>query len=287
MEIKYCRNAADFLAFTGNYLAEDEARYGMVLGLAKALEQNPDVFPKGDPWLCAISTGKNINAAGIKTPLSPVFLAHLSEDKQAVAKSLVKAVSKSFSDIPAVAGEKEPTDIFAKLWCKKRKTTILSTMEQRLYRLDKVNDVPLSPGKLRQATMADKELVVKWSHAFSADVESGGTMNTPEPDVTPRIEFGWVYFWEDDDQPVSMVMKGRATENGMTVNHVYTPPELRGRGYATSCVAELSRQILKSGKKFCVLYTDLANAASNSIYVKIGYTPVCDSVWYAFKTPKA
>jgi hypothetical protein len=69
----------------------------------------------------------------------------------------------------------------------------------------------------------------------------------------------------------------------MTVGGVYTPPELRNRGYATSCVAELSRNILQSGKEFCTLYTDLANPTSNSIYMKIGYKPVCDSVEYAFK----
>jgi predicted GNAT family acetyltransferase len=69
----------------------------------------------------------------------------------------------------------------------------------------------------------------------------------------------------------------------MTVSGVYTPPELRCKGYATSCVAELSRNILQSGKKFCMLYTDLANPTSNSIYMKIGYWPVCDSVQHTFE----
>ena len=49
------------------------------------------------------------------------------------------------------------------------------------------------------------------------------------------------------------------------------------------CVAELSRNILQSGKEFCTLYTDLANPTSNSIYMKIGYKPVCDSVEYTFE----
>jgi len=80
-----------------------------------------------------------------------------------------------------------------------------------------------------------------------------------------------------------MAAKTRPTEKGMTVGGVYTPPELRGKGYATSCVAELSRHILQSGKEFCTLYTDLANPTSNSIYKKIGYTEVCDSVEYTFK----
>ena len=57
---------------------------------------------------------------------------------------------------------------------------------------------------------------------------------------------------------------------------VYTPSDLRGRGYASACVAELSQRILDSGKAFCTLFTDLANPISNSIYQRIGYRPLGD-----------
>ena len=84
-----------------------------------------------------------------------------------------------------------------------------------------------------------------------------------------------VYLWEDG-QPVSMAAKARPTINGITVNLVYTPPQFRRRGYATSCVARLSQLLLDSGWKFCTLFTDLANPTSNDIYQKVGYMPVCD-----------
>ena len=38
----------------------------------------------------------------------------------------------------------------------------------------------------------------------------------------------------------------------------------------------LSQQMLDAGWEFCVLFTDLANPTSNSVYQKIGYRPVCD-----------
>jgi uncharacterized protein len=128
----------------------------------------------------------------------------------------------------------------------------------------------------------EKELVAAWTHAFNIDC-FGPDKNLPEGDITPKIVNKEVFFWEDK-WPVSMVAKSRPTDKGITVNYVYTPPELRGKGYATSCVAELSRNVLKSGKEFCTLYTDLANPTSNSIYKKIGYNPVCDSVEYTFAT---
>jgi predicted GNAT family acetyltransferase len=215
-----------------------------------------------------------------------VLMAHFSGDTKAIAEKLVTAVAKDFKTVPGVVGDKELADIFAKSWCEKCGTKITHTQAQRIFRLYKVNDVPLSPGRFRPATMADKELVVKWEHAFGIDARGGARNNTPEKDITPVLEHGWVFLWESEDgKPVSMAMKVRPTDKGMTVTEVYTPPELRGKGYATSCVAELSRHILQSGKEFCMLYTDLANPTSNSIYKKIGYTEVCDSVQHTFIMP--
>ena len=72
------------------------------------------------------------------------------------------------------------------------------------------------------------------------------------------------------------------TPNGVRVTLVYTPPAVRGHGYASSCVAALSALLLASGRKYCFLFTDLANPTSNSIYTKIGYRPVCDVDEYRF-----
>jgi predicted GNAT family acetyltransferase len=64
------------------------------------------------------------------------------------------------------------------------------------------------------------------------------------------------------------------------VNYVYTPPELRGRGYASACVASLTEQLLDEGHALCCLYTDLSNPTSNKIYQASGYRPVCDAAEY-------
>jgi predicted GNAT family acetyltransferase len=66
------------------------------------------------------------------------------------------------------------------------------------------------------------------------------------------------------------------TPRGVRINFVYTPPAHRGRGYATSCVAALTRHLLDPGKEFCFLFTDLANPTSNKIYRRLGYRHVCD-----------
>ena len=68
------------------------------------------------------------------------------------------------------------------------------------------------------------------------------------------------------------------TPNGTRIGCVYTPPALRGRGYASALVAELSQRLLDAGRRYCFLYTDLANPTPNVMYHRIGYRPVCDVV---------
>ena len=81
--------------------------------------------------------------------------------------------------------------------------------------------------------------------------------------------------WQDE-RPVSMAVAQGETPNACRVGYVYTPPEARGRGYASALVAELSQRMLDSGLSFCVLYADLSNPTSNAIYQRIGYEAICD-----------
>jgi predicted GNAT family acetyltransferase len=91
-----------------------------------------------------------------------------------------------------------------------------------------------------------------------------------------------LYVLEDNGRPVSMAGYTREMQTVIGVAFVYTPPHFRGRGYASSCVAQLSQMALDNGFTKYVLYTDLANPTSNSIYQKIGYEPICDSLMLKF-----
>jgi predicted GNAT family acetyltransferase len=89
-------------------------------------------------------------------------------------------------------------------------------------------------------------------------------------------------FWEVGTETVSFSGFGGATPHGIRIGPVYTPPELRRRGYAGALVAQLTQHLLDSGREHCFLYTDLANPTSNHVYTEVGYELVCESVDYAF-----
>lgn len=68
------------------------------------------------------------------------------------------------------------------------------------------------------------------------------------------------------------------------IGPVYTPTDQRGRGYASAVTAAASAHALAQGAAEVLLYTDLANPTSNSIYQQIGYRPVEDCLTLDFTT---
>lgn len=75
---------------------------------------------------------------------------------------------------------------------------------------------------------------------------------------------------KQNDHIAAMVCSCRETDRHITINHVYTLPTYRCKGFAAALTAHISRLILDEGK-IPMLYTDLSNPASNKAYKNIGF----------------
>ena len=84
-------------------------------------------------------------------------------------------------------------------------------------------------------------------------------------------------FWIVNGRPVSMAVIVRRLKTSAAITGVYTPPGLRGRGYAGSATAAMVERIYTEGHKIACLYADQRNPASNRCYAKIGFMPACRS----------
>jgi predicted GNAT family acetyltransferase len=164
-------------------------------------------------------------------------------------------------------------------------------MRQGVYALQQVEPPPTVAGSARVATEEDHELAVRWWIAFAEEAlhEGGPGRERAEEMIEFRLSSrsSGILIWEDGEQTVSIAGWGGATPNGIRIGPVYTPPELRGHGYATALTAELSQRLLdgrlfEGGRRFCFLYTDLANPTSNAIYERIGYRRVAESAEIVF-----
>jgi predicted GNAT family acetyltransferase len=148
----------------------------------------------------------------------------------------------------------------------------------RLYRLGDLQEPDGVPGHLRVAGDDDLDLLVAWMVRFH-EVAGEAPGNTAAM-VRRRVGLGHFVIW-DDGGPCSTAAATAPIAGTTRIHGVYTPDPLRSRGYAGACVGALSRRQLDAGHQ-CVLYTDLANPTSNSIYRRLGYEATSEIVRYSF-----
>ncbi|HSP71394.1 MAG TPA: hypothetical protein VLN26_03435, partial [Gaiellaceae bacterium] len=88
---------------------------------------------------------------------------------------------------------------------------------------------------MRPAARDDLELLVAWWRAFAEATRADPGDAYARAEVEHRLSAAsaGLRIWEDGG-PVSFAAFGGPTSNGIRIGPVYTPPELRGRGYATA-----------------------------------------------------
>jgi predicted GNAT family acetyltransferase len=278
-------DAAAFLAEAEPLLLADEARHNLLLGIAGTIRDSPDLWAERNLWL--VRDGGEVVGAALQTPPYNLILAR-PRSPEALA-TLAAAVAEE--ELPGVVGSVPEVEEFAELWCRNTGATRRTNMRQGVYALERVQPQADVSGSPRVATSEDRELALRWWIAFGDEVLHGGNPGRDRAEATldHRLSSAsaGILLWEDDGEPVSLAGWGGPTPNGIRVGPVYTPPDLRGRGYGTALTAELSQRLLDGrlfdgGRSFCFLYTDLANPTSNAIYERIGYRRVAESAELLF-----
>jgi predicted GNAT family acetyltransferase len=127
-------------------------------------------------------------------------------------------------------------------------------------------------------------LLTHWFAAFAHEVHDE-VADDHGAAVRDKLGYGGLLIWQAGGRPVAMAAVTRQVAGMARIGPVYTPPEFRGHGYASVVTAELSRRALDAGAVEVLLYTDLDNPVSNSIYQRIGYRGVEDRVVLAFSAP--
>jgi uncharacterized protein len=269
-------DAAEFLERAHDFLVGDEARNNLVLGLAGTIVADPGFYEVKQFWI--VEHEGAVVGAAMRTPPYNLLLAD-THDAAAIS-ALVDHLRGE--ELPGVGGLLPAVDQFARAWSEGEPQV---AMRQGVFALEHIVDLPRPPGASRPALPDDRELLIDWWRAFVAEAVPGGPAGeSPARMVDARLDGNGrgVWVWEVDGSAVSLAGWGGQTPNGIRIGPVYTPPGLRGNGYATALTADLSRRLLDEGRRFCFLYTDLANPTSNAIYERIGYVRVAESCTVTF-----
>jgi uncharacterized protein len=286
IKIRTFEKAAEFLQAAQVDLESHEVLNSLVLGICGQLVGHPERFSSPAVLKTVESTGE-LSIAAVMTPPHNLIVSGSSAFKDGI-NLLVETLIREGWKIPGLFGPVDVARDIAVRWSDAVGCHFRVAQKLRMYELREVLTPVPERGRLRPAGMADLELVARWWHAARMEMFAKSDVEEDKRTAQFRIGDGDFYLWEDGE-PVSMAGRTRPTRRGISVGMVFTPPEMRNKGFATACVGELSRTLLRTGREFCTLYADIMNPTSNRIYQKIGYRPIGDFDEYAFseKTPES
>jgi len=207
------------------------------------------------------------------------FPALLTPMEPRAVLAMVDAITETGVPLPGVCGDAATAASFAGQWSERHKSAATPFQGMRLYELLEPGEVPRTPGRLRQAGPQDRRLIVFWTRAFQDEI--GESANDTEGRVDQALAAGQIWLWDQNGKTTSMVVGREPAEGVVRLSGVYTPPEKRRHGHAAACVYALSKHLRDRGYR-CILYTDLGNPTSNSIYRRIGYKAVAEVLRYRF-----
>jgi hypothetical protein len=277
VNVRRLEDPAAFLEAASPLLLADEARHNLILGIAGTLRAHPSRFQEYGLWL--VEEGSATVGAALRTPPHKLVLARPRED------SALEALAAAINDeLPGVVAAIPEVDTFADAWAAKTGAAPRKARAEGVFALERVRAAPDVAGRMRDADATDRPLLIDWFTAF-ADEALGEDAAAEDParviDHRLTAREAGVVLWEDE-QIVSLAAFGNPTPNGIRIGPVYTPPEHRRRGYASALVAELSERLLAK-RRFCFLFTDLANPTANRVYEQIGYRRVCEAAEIVFE----
>jgi GNAT superfamily N-acetyltransferase len=254
------------------FLSSEPVLHNMILSILHAR------LASGDPGRYWIAFhGEKAVGVVLQSPLD--FPATLTPMESRAVLAIVDAIAEVGVTLPGVNGDAATAASFAGQWGERSKSGATPFLGMRLYELLELGEVPRTEGQLRQAGPSDRSLMVQWTRAFQNEI--GESANDTEVRVDRGLAAGQLWVWDHSGETTSMAVNREPVEGVVRLSGVYTPPEKRKHGYAAACVHALSKH-LRAGGYRCILYTDLGNPTSNSIYRRIGYKAVAEALRYRF-----
>ncbi|MEY9841983.1 GNAT family N-acetyltransferase [Streptacidiphilus sp. EB103A] len=263
-----------FFSATDAYLTADPVRNTVLLTVADTVRSRGPYAYGGDlparfGWWRAQDGA--VEGAYVHTPPYRPTLGPMAEE---TARALVRKWRASGAAVPGVSGGAALVRVVGGEWAATGGGWTVFR-DQRLFRLGELTPPqPEPPGSARLADAADVPLVVRWFEDFSEAIGEGSG-NVPTQ-AQNRVATGRLVLWVLDGTPVSMAGFSPVIAGQGRVAPVYTPAELRGRGYAGMATVAASRALIAAGAEEVLLYTDLSNPTSNALYQRLGYRPVED-----------
>jgi uncharacterized protein len=273
LRVVFSADPAFVLSRAGSFLGSQPVLHNLVLSLLHARVAQSD---PGRYWMAM--QREDVVGVALQSPLT--FPATLTPMAPPVATAMADAIADAGIALPGVNGDAATAAIFSGQWSERSKAAATPFQGNRLYEFLELSEVPAIDGTLRNAGPEDRSVMILWTRAFQLEI--GESADDTELRVDRALAAAQLWLWDQNGETVSMAVARDPVQGVVRMSGVYTPPEKRNHGYAAACVHALSSRLRGAGHR-CILYTDLANPTSNSIYRRIGYRAVAEALRYRFE----
>ncbi len=199
----------------------------------------------------------------------------------ALARAAAEASGRA---IQGLIGPQVQVDVAKKVLNLDRAEIMLDETEY-LYSLtltDLVVPEALRSGQLRgrHIERGDLDLLTRWRVGFSLEAlgeePSDRLWERCRASAERSLDRGTTWILEEEGNPVATSSFNATTAEAVQIGGVWTPPELRSRGYGRAVVAASLRDARAQGVMTSILFTGVRNVPAQKAYVGLGFRHIGD-----------
>jgi RimJ/RimL family protein N-acetyltransferase len=232
-------------------------------------------------WVAAVENGTVTAVAAHFWNGMLILQAPAPETREAVARAAVARSGRELKGMPRPRAQLEATRRVHGLTAR---AAALDSRED-LFSLDLADlRVPgsLSSGRVecRPPRGEELEMAARWRVEFSVEAlgRAGGedALAVARADIARLRDLGSQWILLEDGRAVAYSAFNARLPDVVQIGGVWTPLELRGRGYARAVVAGSLREARRDGASRAILFTGVENVAARRAYEALGFRVIGD-----------
>ncbi len=266
LKVQQYHSAASFLRNASKFLAQNENMNNLFWEVTFNWQSGKKI-----KWAGNVFLNHKIVLSAINMESGYVLL---STGKSEAVERLVDYGRTKHWDIKGIMGARESVEKFSLKWQNKGTYSAVNLTKRftifQSFRLPKENRPP-DGGTLEivQAGELEWPRIRLWATIFADEANPALDRQATILMAKSMLKNKCLYLLKEGMQSLGMAGFGRNTPNCMVINMVFTPPELRGRRYASYLVSSMVMMAKKRGFNSCLLFSD--HLKEKNLYQAIGF----------------
>ncbi len=246
------------------------------IGMLEQLRENPQTFD-GILECIVVSLNREIQIVTCRIRPHNILISH-SKNRSSIS-TLTEYFIETEISIPGIYGPLVEVEQFTNIWKELSGEEFRTSDEFLQYSLNNLKISSHLIGDISTAKHEQKELLEGWTKESIREIIPDSTdefVLSCTTSFLKLLNLNNVFVLTVENLPVSMAAISGQTKTMQAINDVYTPPEFRGKGFATELCVFLCDYILNDCKNTPVLWVKATNHAAIHIYEKIGFEKVAE-----------